>query len=213
MGLRKSDAFRVAVSAVSNKAHASKYGRGFLKDSTLTEGGEAWLRAHYSTATDAECAQHLGINPRTVRRYAKRLGLKKDMAIVNRRRTMVHIKSAEERATLNAAIRKHYPDANLQELSKMLGYSINTIKSMACELGVRRSREAIRKYRKKRGPSERIQKFEADLKALYPTLSNAEIAARLGFSEAMVKVIAFRLGLKKDKAYLSRTRREIRERL
>ncbi len=213
MGLRKSQAFIAAMSANANKVFMAKYGKRSSKKAVLTEDGEAWLRAHYATDPDVECAQHLDINQRTVRRYAKRLGLEKEQAAVNRRRAAALLMPAEERAAINGAIRKHYPDANLQELSRTLGYSVGTIRWMACNLGVHRTREAKRKYRKKRGPCERIQKLEAVLKVLYPTLSNAELAARTGFSEAMVKAVAFRLGLKKDKAYLTRTRREIRERI
>lgn len=213
MGLRKSPAFCAAMSANANKALMAKYGKRSSKKAVLTEDGEAWLRAHYATEPDVECAKYLGISPRTVRRYAKRLGLKKEQAAVNRRRAVALLMPAEERAAINAAIKKHYPDANLQELSRTLGYSVGTIRGMAGNLGVHRSREATRKYWKKRGPCERIQKLEADLKVLYPTLSNAELAARTGFSEAMVKAVAFRLGLKKDKTYLTRTRREIRERI
>ena len=47
-----------------------------------------------------------------------------------------------------------------------------------------------------------------ELHRLYPTLSNKEIAARLGVSPGHVAVAAHRMGWKKDPDYLSKVNRK-----
>lgn len=44
----------------------------------LTPEQEDWLREHYATTYNKDCAAHLGISESSLHRHARRLGLKKD---------------------------------------------------------------------------------------------------------------------------------------
>ena len=45
---------------------------------TFTDDQEQWMREHYATTLNQECADHLGVSMRTMIRLARRLGLEKD---------------------------------------------------------------------------------------------------------------------------------------
>lgn len=212
LGLRKNKDFRQAFSAINGrKMHSWSYhGTKFSAEVT------AFLRRHYATTDNRVLAAHFHVNDRTIRRWAVRLGLRKDKEYAKMHRQACRGITPEERFCLVATIRELYPDGlHDDELMRRTGRSMPAIRTIASQYSIHRSEE----WNLRRGQKlvdtlrrlsaegklkrERTRQMEVVVQRDYATADNDELARRLGVSVQYVKIMARRLGLKKTREYRS----------
>ena len=95
LGLKKSREFRVLSSSRNTRKprnYANQVYSGSPRKKTmkcrLTDEATAYMQEHYATTRDCDLALHFGVNPRTLRRWAQRLGLRKDREFMRRHNGM-----------------------------------------------------------------------------------------------------------------------------
>lgn len=122
----------------------SKKGRKHVKS---TEASDVYLQEHFATTKNETLAKHFGVDVKTVRRWARRLGLMKSEAFMQKARDRGHCNrryyTDEQMAYRNRRIAEVYPDGDekaLQRLSEELGLSSGRIQALAYSIGVKRNR-------------------------------------------------------------------------
>lgn len=223
LGLEKNEDFRQGFSAINGsrgarlQRHRPK-GEGAKLSAEVTE----YLRRHYATTDNRVLAAHFHVNDRTIRRWADRLALRKDNGWVRMHRAARQGMTPEQRFQLVATIRELYPDGlHDEELVRRTGYGFSYIQVIAGKYGIRRSEECIRRHQQKIGEivkrlsaegklkHDRTCQMEAVVQREYATADNDELARRLGISIEYVKLMAWRLGLKKTREYRSEQLRRL----
>lgn len=99
MGLKKSDDFRDAMSTIARGKAARIYiGKTtfFKRGSDEAKERDEWMRQHWATTPDEVCAAWFNVNPRTIRRWANRLRLRKDYDTSEMRRRIGRMASPED---------------------------------------------------------------------------------------------------------------------
>ena len=221
MGLEKSSEFREAMSAIAgntcNKKRA-RHGRNG-KCKVLDDGRLLLMERYFATTPNKAMARMLGVNDRTVRRWASAMGLRKDAEVIVMHARCRMRPSPEEWFRVVSIISELFPDGNDKEIERLTGYSRNYIYCIATKYGIRRSeayKERVRKTSSermkilgfKRAKSARMLEMEKVMRKLYADTPTKEIAEMLGISLVYAKIIASRLGLRKDRTYVSRMRSE-----
>lgn len=187
LGVGKSSAFMHA----SWKKGGGKKG---CKAAKKTEPSDAYLQKHFATTNNETLARHFGVDVKTVRRWARRLGLVKSETFMQEARLRGISKTyytPEQIAFRNRRIAEVYPDGDnkaLQRLSEELGIGLGHIKTLAHRIGVRR-----RKY---------TPQFIADLAEYFPTHTDKECAERFGIKKIQVQNIARKYGWKKTHSHM-----------
>jgi hypothetical protein len=142
MGLAKASDFSEAMSAiaVSKKQHYRCKGDTKFKPGSIeAEERDKWMREHWAVTPDEQCAMHFGVNPRTIRRWANRLGLRKDVETSWMRRQIGRVPSPEDMFVIGAYIAEHYPTEPAKEIAKVLGIGATSVWSYAKRLGIKKS--------------------------------------------------------------------------
>ena len=225
LGLKKHEDFRQGFSAINGsrgallQRHRPK-GAGAKLSAEVTE----YLRRHYATTDNRVLAVHFQVNDRTIRRWADRFALRKDSDWVRMHRAARRGMTPEQRFQLVATIRELYPDGlHDDELVRRTGYSFSSIQVIARRYNIRRSEECIRRHQQKIGEimkrlsaegrlkHDKTCQMEAIVQREYATADNDELARRLGISIVYVKLMAWRLGLKKTREYRSEQLRILRK--
>lgn len=195
LGVGKSEAFM----HTSWKKGSSKKG-GWKKTTErekVCEAKDKYLQEHFATTKNETLAKHFGVDVKTIRRWARRLGLVKSEAFMQEARGRGQgstYYTPEQIAYRNRRIAEVYPDGDeeaLKRLSEELGVGFGCIKNLAHRIGVKRNR--IEKY---------SPQFVADLAAYFPTHTDKECAARFGISKPQIQYIARKLGWKKSTNHL-----------
>lgn len=165
-----------------------------------SEAADAYLKEHFATTKNETLAKHFCVDVKTVRRWARRLGLVKSEAFMQVARDRGHRNgryyTEEQIAYRNRRIAEVYPDGDkeaLQRLSEELGIKVDTIQVLASSIGLKRNR--IGKY---------TPQFVAALADYFPTHTDKECAARFGITKVQVQGIARSHGWHKTTAHLHR---------
>ena len=172
-------------------------GRKGCKAAKYTEPSDAYLREHFADTKNEDLAKHFGVDVKTIRRWARRLGLVKSEAFMQEARDRGRRKSyytPDQIAYRNRRIAEVYPDGDeeaLQRLSDELGIGYDSIQALANSIGLKRNR--IEKY---------TPQLVADLAAYFPTHTDKECAARFGVKKTQVQYYARKYGWKKTADHL-----------
>ena len=216
LGVQKSEAFM-----------RSSWSRGGRKPPTIKgeEGrqfratADAYLKEHFADTTNEVLAQLFGVNVKTVRRWARRLGLRKTEAFMQRsraKRGLCRFYTPEQEEWRRQRIAEVYPDGTeeeLQELAKELGVKRHSLVKLALECGVRRSEARMKESMRKLHESRKIftPELVAKIAAYYPDHSNEECAAHFGVNIGSLKRVASKNKWRKSKEYLHRARQQARK--
>lgn len=194
-------ATRLGVGKSAAFMHTS-WGKGSKKGrklSKITEASDTYLQEHFATTKNETLAKHFGVDVKTVRRWARRLGLVKSEAFMQearRRRKGCTYYTPEQIAYRNRRIAEVYPDGDeeaLQRLSDELGVGLGRIRILANSIGLKRTR--IEKY---------PPLFLAELAEYFPSHTDKECAEHFGISKPVVQNIARQYGWKKTASHLQR---------
>ena len=210
LGVAKSDEFmRLSWKKGRRKWKIKGEERKQYKDSADT-----YLKEHFHDTSNEELATLFGVDVKTVRRWARRLGLRKSEEFMYRARSKrrAGYYSDEQKAWRERRIADVYPDGDeeqLQQLAAELGISRSGLNRIASMSGIRRSRERVSQSirlghakRWKGGPDT------AAIADYYHDHSNEECAAKFGVPRGRVKYLARKNGWKKDMTYIYRLRIE-----
>ena len=215
LGVSKSDKFmrtswgKGARKGVSRRSEEWKQFRG---------NADEYMKAHFHNTANADLAKMLGVDIKTIRRWARRLGLQKteEFMFYSRSKTKNNrpYYTPEQIAWRNKLISEIYPDGSedqLQQLADKLGVKLSVLKVMARAIGVYRSPERVSEANRIRGEKSRKYSREtiAELAAYYLTHSNKDCSEKFGISEGVINQIATHSGWKKDAEYLHRLRSDI----
>lgn len=174
---------------------------------------DAYMREHFADTDNATLAAHFGVDVKTVRRWARRLGLQKTDEFMRQARGKGGYKhyTPEQEAYRLRRIAEVYPDGSeedLQALAEEFGVGLYTIRLIAWQHGILRSEEKKREALNRANKARAIFTPEllAEIAAYYPTHSTADCAARFGVNLGSLKQVAVRNKWRKDKDYLHRIR-------
>lgn len=216
LGVQKSEAFM-----------RSSWSRGGRKPPTIKgeEGrqfratADAYLKEHFADTTNEVLAQLFGVDIKTVRRWARRLGLRKTEAFMQRsraKRGLCRFYTPEQEEWRRQRIAEVYPDGTeeeLQELAKELGVKRHSLVKLALECGVRRSEARMKENIRKSRETRMIftPELVAEIAAYYPDHSNAECAVHFGVKLNSLKLVASKNKWRKNKEYLHCPRQQARK--
>jgi len=163
----------------------------------VCEAKDKYLQEHFATTKNETLAKHFGVDVKTIRRWARRLGLVKSEAFMQEARDRGRRKSyytPEQIAYRNRRIAEVYPDGDeeaLQRLSEELGIGLGCIKALAHRIGLKHNR--IEKY---------TPQFIADLADYFPTHTDKECTDHFGIKKTQVQNLARKYGWKKTHSHL-----------
>ena len=157
-----------------------------------------YLKAHFHDTPNIELANKFGVDVKTIRRYARKLGLQKSREFMqavrakgNEKRKVYTDEYEAWRKQRVAEVYPHGTEEELQALAAELGISRGGIVNIATKYGIRRKLE---KY----GPE-----FMAELREYFPTHTDKECARHFGISKAVIQTLA-----RKHHIYKTRSHRE-----
>ena len=179
LGLKKSKGFMTKASTVGGTKYNVVYPDRhtiYTKGSQQKADRDEWLRQNWPTTPDAVCAAHFAVNPRTIRRWACALGLKKDADLAYQRRAAKRTMPPEDRWAIIGYIAEHYPTEPTADIATRLGYSKRSVGTLASRYGIRKAVIHRRDTR-----SERRRELEAYLDEHGLDMTVAELARRFGF--------------------------------
>lgn len=171
---------------------------------------DAYLKEHFAGTANEVLARHFGVDVKTVRRWARRLGLQKTDAFMQRsraKRGRRRFYTPEQEAYRLRRIAEVYPDGaeeELQALAVELGIGLVYIREIASHHGIRRSRARIKERMRKSWKPRKIftPELVAEIAAYYPDHSNEECAAHFGVNLGSLKFVALKNKWRKNKEYL-----------
>lgn len=196
-------ATRMGVSKSEKFMHAS-WKKGAKKSHTfkgkLRTAIVSYMKEHFADTKNEELATLFSVDIKTVRRWARKLGLVKSEEFMRsvRERGGNHYYTDEQKEWRNRRIREVYPEANYEELRALaqeLGVKVQRVYVIARELGIRKEKYAY---------SSKYTKVIEPLREYYPDHSNEECAKHFGLPIVRIVSLAQRYGLKKSKEHLSK---------
>lgn len=212
MGVGKSNSFM----HTSWKKGATKKG-GWKKNEVRAKSSEAFARymqEHFADTKNEDIARLFGVDVKTVRRWARRLGLVKSedfmrsMRSGGRKRTYY---TDEHQAWRRQRVAEVWPDGDdeaLKALAEELGITISGLQRLATKFGIHRSDErkrevvAIRTAAKTKYGPEVI----AALREYYPDHTTAECAEHFGISAGVISNLAIKHRIRKSREHISKIR-------
>ena len=211
LGLSKSDAFMHS----SWKKGAKPWKVKGEAKQTLMKAHDEYMRAHFATTKNDELARLFGVDVKTVRRWARRLGLQKSEAFMQAARGRGHAKrrqgyyTPEHEAWREQRVRDVYPDGSeeqLQALAQELGIKRRRLHVLANSYGLHRSKErvseAMREANRRNGRTKYDAAFIDRLRDYYPNHTNKECADHFGISGKILAALAHHHGICKSKEHL-----------
>ena len=201
-GVRKTEDFRKGLSSIAAIQRQRRY--GCQTRQVFDEGIAAWMYKHYTTTPDKQAAEIFNVNDRTVRRWAARLGLRKDRDYIVTERAVRLGPTPEERFRTIALIQELFPDGRDQEAAELTGYSVHTIHQIAYSYGIRRNPERFRLKR---------QEQLAVIRELFPDGREKEAAELTGLSVSHIQLLARQNGIRRTEGYFRRLTEMRRERM
>lgn len=215
LGVQKSEAFM-----------RSSWSRGGRKSPTIKGEGrkrfraaaDAYMKEHFADTANEVLAQLFGVDVKTVRRWARRLGLQKTEAFMQRsraKRGLCRFYTPEQEEWRRQRIAEVYPDGTEEELNALaveLGVGLDYIRQIARRHGIYRSEARMKESRRKSWKPRKIFTPEllAEIAAYYPDHSNEECAAHFGVNLGSLKRVASKNKWRKSKEYLHIVRSQAR---
>jgi transposase len=213
LGVGKSDEF---MRSAWRKGSLTKYKIRGEERKQFKRAADEYLKAHFHDTSNAELSALFGVDVKTIRRWARRLGLQKSDEFMFKSRSggSKGYYTDEQKAWRNRRIAEVYPDADeegLQQLADELGVKRSSLEKLVVKLGVKRSPQRVAEA-KQRG-HDKSRKYSRELIAAvaeyYPYHSTEECAEKFGINLGTLNQIATHSGWKKDKAYRSRMTSEM----
>lgn len=211
MGVQKTEAFMHSSWKKGAKPWAVK---GEARRQFKANADE-YMRAHFHDTSNAELARLLGVDEKTIRRWARRLGLQKSEAFMQAARARGHAKirqgyyTTEHLAWRRQRIADVYPNGSEDELlalCKELGVSRRTVCLLAMSYGIHRSEEHTHEARKagmvRCGRTKYDAAFIARLREYYPDHTNRECEQHFGIGGKVLAAIAHSHGIRKSREHL-----------
>lgn len=181
---------------------------------------DAYMREHFADIANEQLAQTLDVDVKTVRRWARRLGLQKSEAFMQRARAKGCCTTGprpfytpEQEAWRRQRLAEVYPDGNMEELQALageLGIKVRSVRSEARKYGIHRSEDKRQEARAnfgknnlKYGPD-----FIAALAEYYPTHTTKDCAEHFGLPTYTIAILASRNGIKKTRERRAQSQRE-----
>lgn len=207
-GVQKTEAFmRSAWKKGSRKQWAIR-GEGRKR---YKAAADAYMKEHFCDTANDTLAQIFGVDVKTVRRWARRLGLQKSEAFMQQARAKGCITAgprpfytSEQDEYRRRRIAEVYPDGSKEELlalAEELGISVDSIKQIALKYGIHRS-EAACKRAKQNAARKFSMEFIKSIAEYYPHHSNKDCAEHFGINITALRYIARYYGMKKRKKEL-----------
>ena len=175
----------------------------------VRETADKYMREHFADTKNEELARMFGVDVKTVRRWARRLGLVKSAEFMQTVRSKgccgkkKRYYTDEYQAWRRQRIAEVYPDgdeAALQALADELGIAMSGLLGLATEFGIHRSEERKREAiirgaarHTKYGPE-----VIAALREYYTDHTTAECAERFGISAGVINQLAVKHGMRKS---------------
>ena len=216
LGVQKSEAFM-----------RSSWSRGGRKPPTIKAeerkqfraASDVYLKEHFADTANEVLAQLFGVDVKTVRRWARRLGLRKTEAFMQRsraKRGLCRFYTPEQEEWRRQRIAEVYPDGTeeeLQALAAEMGVGLYYIGRIAWNHGIHRSKARIKESMRKLHESRKVftPELVAEIAAYYPDHSNEECAAHFGVNIGSLKRVASKNKWRKSKEYLHRARQQARK--
>ena len=191
LGLKKSKDFKSRMSLLAAQRYKNRYpdaSRG-KRYSMLDDEKETFMRKHFSNTPDADLAHELGVNDRTIRRWASKLGLKKDKEWANMCRSCNRAHTPEQRFQIVEIIRELFPDGHDKEIMERTGYSRQHICNIARKYGISRSATYDPRWqcgRKKKYSDELV----SVIAEYFPTHTDKECAEHFGLDKRVIQNLA-----------------------
>lgn len=214
MGVGKSPSF-MHQSWVRGAKHGWKI-KGEQRKALMRQYDE-YMRAHFATTKNLELARLFGVDEKTVRRWARRLGLQKSEAFMQEARGRGCVGhrtpyyTPEHLAWRRQRIADVYPDGSEDELlalAEELGVTRNHVGQLAARYGIHRSEERTHEARKagmvRCGRTKFTPEVIAALAEYYPTHTNEECAEHFGLNKGSINQVAVKHGWKKTREHKSR---------
>lgn len=219
LGVGKSEAFMHTAFKKGAKVGWKVKGEARAK---YKANADEYLRAHFATTKNDELAATLGTDPKTIRRWARRLGLVKSDEFMREARSRGHAKihhgyyTPEHLAWREQRIRDVYPDGDAEQIEALceeLGVNRHGLRQLVHELGIHRSKEAasraMREGHLKSGNTKYTPDILAEIADYYPDHTKQEITQRFGISPGVICRLAVQHGWRKSREHIRRIRSEI----
>lgn len=202
LGLKKSKDFKSSMSAMAALGYKRRHagvprGRG---STMLNDERMAYLREYFPTTPNKILANSLGVNDRTVRRWASKLGLTKNGEVMELHRISKMTPTPEQWFQAVATIRELFPDGRDAEIMERTGYCRYYICQIAKKYGILRNdayRSSCHRGKKKKYSDEQV----AAIAEYFPTHTDKECADHFGVGKTTVQYLARHHGWKKSKAH------------
>lgn len=191
----------------------------------MTAEQENLLRRHYADTRTALLAEELGVNYRTVCRWAANLGLKKNedfrqgFSAINgsMERDWSH-RPKGEGAKLSAEVteylRRHYATTDNRVLAAHFHVNDRTIRRWADRLALRKDSDWVRMHRAARRNMTPEQRFQlvATIRELYPDgLQDEELVRRTGYCLKYIQSLAREYNICRSEECIRRHQQKIGE--
>lgn len=203
LGLTKSEDFRKGVSSVATVGFVKRYGGkvGQSRHIKLDDVKREYMRKYFATTLTPVLAETMGVNVRTVRRWAKIMGLKKDREVIQMHKTATQRPTPEKWFQIVATISELYPDGRDKEAARLTGYSKIYIGVIARKYNIRRSEAYLRAVQEKKKQVLDRRKYSPEfissVAEYFPTHTDRECAEHFGLSKATIQGIARAHGMTK----------------
>ena len=212
LGVQKSEAFMRSSWAKGGRKPPTIKGEGRKR---FRAAADVYLKERFADTANEVLAQLFGVDVKTVRRWARRLGLQKTEAFMQRSRAKngrCRFYTPEQEAYRLRRIAEVYPDGTeeeLQALARELGIKRHSLAKLALDCGVRRSPEKVATARRKNSFKTKYgPDFIAALADYYPTHSNKECAEHFGMKEYILQGLASRFNIRKTKERRAQSQRD-----
>lgn len=166
------------------------------------ETADKYMQEHFAHTKNETLAAHFGVDVKTIRRWARRLGLVKSETFMRdaRAKGCCGNKKAfytpEQIAWRNRRIAEVFPDADddaLQQLADELGVKLRFVYRLANQIGVKRNRH-----------SKFTPQLVAAIAEYFPTHTDKECAAHFGINKSSIQELARKHGWKKSREHLDK---------
>lgn len=210
LGLTKSEAFRKEVSSAATAGFNKRYGCrvGKPRHIELDDEKREYMRKHFAVTLTPVLAQIMGVNVRTVRRWAKAMGLQKDAEVIQMHRTCRQRPTPEQWFQTVATVSELYPDGRDEEAARLTGYCKQYIGEIARKYHISRSPEYMQSAKEnvKSALIKVHRKFSPELIAsiaeYFPTHTDRECADKFGLTKPSIQYLARKYGMQKATAHL-----------
>lgn len=211
LGVQKTEAFmRSAWKKGSRKQWAIR-GEGRKR---YKAAADAYMKEHFCDTANETLAQLFGVGVRTVRCWARRLGLQKSEAFMKQARAKGcctagprPFYTSEQEEYRRQRVAEIYPNGSKEELKALaeeLGIGMSSLKVIARRHCIRRS-SATRKWKYS-------MEFIKSFAEYYPHHSNKDCAEHFGISKMVVHGLAQQYSMKKTHEQKAQSQRERRRR-